>query len=410
MLKDQNRIELQVRGGIYDEFTLKLTDTATLLPGALVAETTGGTDDFCAISSQAADMNGFEALVVLENALLGKGLHARQYPGEALLARRAVEGDMYLLRAVAGTYTCGQPLYATQTANGIYVSATGEGRFIGWAQENYTITPTMVDVVDDSTRETPSTVNVNWLMANLLRVRIGKNKPGATQPAPPASITFTALADGDATHTSTKITLTLSAAPESDIAAADITLTPATTATAGALTKISGTVYELAITPVSSGTASVAITKTGIAMTPATTDVVLYEAPVAAAVGYWGVVHPDVRAVSPSTTPAAEEILELHELNEITGVKRNIDCTFTMNAIDWQAAGGTTPFENGASGRAFFLTQDWGTATAITSNSFNVSEAFDPFTIELNGVSYSGYIANDSPVEYDGTHYTFTFV
>ena len=416
MFKDQNRIELQTRLGIYEEYHLDSTDTAVLLPGTLVALGEADGTQLSTAKSQAPHLNGDELAVVLENALLGKGVHARQYPGEALLARRPVEGDIYLLRAVAGTYTFGQPLYAAQTANGIFVSANGEGRFIGWSQENYTVTEAMIGVVDDSTRETPSTVNVNGLLVNLIRVRIGKIKPAPatptppTPPTPPAAITFTALADGDATTSSTKITLTLSAAPESDLAAADIALLPNTVATAGTLTKISATVYELAMTPISTGTATVGITKTGITTATASVAVTLYTAPVASVVGYWGVVHPDVRTVSPSTTPTAEEILGLHELNEITGTKRNIDCAFAMNAIDWQAAGGTTPFETGASGRAFFITQDWGTATAITSNNFDVSEAFDPFTIELNGVSYSGYIANDSPVEYDGTAYTFAFV
>lgn len=525
MLKDQNRIELQVRNGIYEEFTLMADDAASLLPGAMVAmqpmsvvnlDGTGYNSDAPTVSSQATDLDGFETLIVIENALLGKGIHAKQYPGEVILARRAVDADCYLLRAVAGSYRTGQALYATQTANGIYVSPVGTGKFIGWCQEFYEITPEMVDVIDDSTRETPSTVNVNGLMANLVKVRIGNiqktgsgghSPPPVTPPidftavadgdattsstkititfasapeadlataevavtpnsvatkgtltkitatiyelalipvstgtasvqitktgvvttaktvnvtkyvAPP--ITFTAVADGDATTTSTKITLTFASAPSADVVATDVALTPVTVATKGTLTKISSTVYELSITPVATGTATVTITKTGVSGSGVTANVNKYVAPEPPAppapVGYWGVCYPDARASNPSATPTAEEIMALTGKTEITGEKRNIAVTFVMNDGDWQrVAGDEADYFDAEGGRGFFITKedaDWGDVLEITQNGADVSNTFGPFSIVIDGTTYSGYIEL-GPVFYpaSNTPTTFKFV
>ena len=58
-------------------------------------------------------------------------------------------GDIYLIRAVPGVYNQGDPLYATQRDNGIYVSRRGEGRFLGWAKESVIIREEDVDIVDE---------------------------------------------------------------------------------------------------------------------------------------------------------------------------------------------------------------------------------------------------------------------
>ena len=494
MKKDQNRIELQVRRGIYDEAKLNAATTANVLPGSLVELQEANTGYYNAYAAPSS-LTGFDAAIILENALIGKAMNAKQELDEPVLLRRIISGDMYLIRAVAGTYTSGQPVYATQTTNGVYVSATGEGRFVGWAQENYTITSAMVDVIDDSTRDTPATTNINGALVNLLRVRIGVGKP-RTVVTP--DIDYTVSANGDASTASTALSITFASAPSTDLAAADVAVTPSTVATAGALTKVDSTHYTLALTAVSSGELSVVVTKSGVVST-AKTATVYYVAVVsdidytvsangdatvpstsvsitlasapdadleaadiaispntvatkgtltkvdethytlaitaisagdatvtitktgvvstgktaavtyAALVGYWGVAYPD--AASPTaTTPTAAQILALTSLNSIYGSKRNMDCAFNLNETDWTAAGGTGTFASDAAGRAFFITTDWGTASAIMSNSTSVAEAFDAFSVEIDGVTYSGYVANNDPVVYDGTTYAFTFV
>jgi hypothetical protein len=77
---------------------------------------------------------------------------------------------------------------------------------------------------------------------------------------------YTAVANGTATLTSTKITLTFDAPLESDLAASDITFDGGSTgALMGTLTKISGTVYELAISDVmTSGDVKLSIGKTNV--------------------------------------------------------------------------------------------------------------------------------------------------
>lgn len=406
MKKDQNRIELNVRRGIYEEFALSAEDTSSyIVPGTILSMTNvGDTDELLEIQSQTEDIQGFEPCVVLENALLGKTINAKQYAGDCMLVRRLVSGDMYLLRAVAGTYTTGEPVYATQTDNGIFVSADGEGRFVGWVQENYTVTPEMIGLIDDSTLERPSTIPMNGRLVNLLRVRIGKRNKAGTPVA-----NYTVTADGNATDANTtKLTINITRNADlvtTDITSAEIAIAPATVATAETLTKIDATTYELTVSTLSSGTITLTITKEGV--TPRPKSATIYKH---IPVGFWGVAYPDSRTIGPSATPTAAEITALSSLNTLVGDKRNIEVAFTLHEADWTAAGGTGTFPDACAGRAFFITTNWGNASSIVSNGFNVTEAFDEFTVVIDNITYTGYLANGSPVAYDGATYAFTFV
>lgn len=406
MKKDQNRIELNVRRGIYEEFALSAEDTSSyIVPGTILSMTNvGDTDELLEIQSQTEDIQGFEPCVVLENALLGKTINAKQYAGDCMLVRRLVSGDMYLLRAVAGTYTTGMPVYATQTDNGIFVSADGEGRFVGWVQENYTVTPEMIGLIDDSTLERPSTIPMNGRLVNLLRVRIGKRNKAGTPVA-----NYTVTADGNATDANTtKLTINITRNADlvtTDITSAEIAIAPATVATAGTLTKIDATTYELTVSTLSSGTITLTITKEGV--TPRPKSATIYKH---IPVGFWGVAYPDSRTIGASAIPTAEEIVALSSLNTLVGDKRNLDVAFALNETDWTAAGGTGNYPADCAGRAFLITANWGDASGIVSNGFNVAEAFDAFSVVIDNVTYTGYLANGSPVSYDGTSYAFTFI
>ena len=78
MKRDQNRIELQVRSSIYEEFILHLENTGYCLPGTLVA-TTREPQQYATntVNSHTADLEAFETFVILENALLGKEINAK---------------------------------------------------------------------------------------------------------------------------------------------------------------------------------------------------------------------------------------------------------------------------------------------------------------------------------------------
>lgn len=121
--------------------------------------------------------------MVIENALLGKSINHKAYPGEVTGVYRPVSGDRFLARAVAGNYVEGDPLYYTQTNNGIYFTKVGttgqeikafaaESFVIPAATNTATNPPFFYDQVDDSTTERPSSVNMNGGYVNLLRIRI----------------------------------------------------------------------------------------------------------------------------------------------------------------------------------------------------------------------------------------------
>ena len=393
MKKDQNRIELLVRRGIYEEATLE-AGQAKVLPGALLDLKEGVYGENIAIVT-ADNIKGFDPAIVLENALLGKALHAVQYDNETILIRRPTEGDIYLIRAVPGEYKTGDLLYATQTNNGIYVSKTGIGRFIGWAQEKYTITDDMVDVIDTSTRDMPSDTKVNGAMVNLLRVRIGASKRFKSDTS--QDITYTVTANGSSTMGTDTITIQFSTALGTDLTKDELSCSIPT----GDLVKVSSTVYTLPVLNPEAGEATFSIGRAGVDNT--TKHIQIYGATVA--IGYWGVCYPDVVGRVVPTTDALKAIAK----NEITGLKRDIECAFVLNEAEWRAAGGTGDFATECAGRAFFITTNWGEANSIFSNTFDVSDAFNPYIVTLHGVQYTGYISNGSPVVYDGTPYLFKF-
>jgi hypothetical protein len=135
--------------------------------------------------------------------------------------------------------------------------------------------------------------------------------------------------------------------------------------------------------------------------------------------GYWGVAYNHL--TYPFTTiipPTADEILALAEygvLYEITGDMCNMAVNFEMNEDAWRAATGLQdadeyPFWMEASGRAFFITQDWGTPLSIIRGGIDVLPAFTIFSVEINGVMYTGLIASGAPPQYEGMDYQFTFV
>lgn len=492
MIKDQNRIELQVRKGIYEEYTLRTTNTGYCLPGTLVAMTNDPQPH--TVDSQAADLDGFETIVVLENALLGKTINAKSYNGESILCRRAVSGDMYLLRAVPGDYLSGNPVYAAQTPNGIYITTdSSSGKFIGWAQENFTVTSAMVDLVDDSTRDTPSTTNLNGKVVNLVRVRIG-NRRGAGN----ADARFSVTASG--TPTTNLLTITFIKRLElvtPDLTAAEIALSAGVTK--GTLTKVDAATYTLAVTTTTGGMKTVTITKTGVSPAPVSVSVVkalasytvtpvgtpttslaialttnasevstdLTAAQITLSAGLTKgaltkvdaanytlavtvansgtssqnlrIAHQDVQPASVSfsvvgppegwygvaynhytepppfsgaTTPPTEaEIKALTSKVEITGAKRNLTIGFVMNEADWRAATSDPgAYAEYACGRAFIITRSWGIPLGVVTSGFPAMSAFDQFSVVIDGVTYTGMIANSSPVVYEGTDYNWQFV
>lgn len=147
-----------------------------------------------------AQLDEVEVLILVENALLGKGICALYFPGEVTPVYSPVSGDRYLGRCVPGKYTEGEPLYlcdyAPDTDNqltedgysvrGFYFCGkdyVGRGNEIkAFAGEDFICPgatnkdrkpyPFFLDVVDDSTTERPATNNINGALTNLLRVRM----------------------------------------------------------------------------------------------------------------------------------------------------------------------------------------------------------------------------------------------
>ena len=191
MLINQNTILASPRNGYYEEYVLDKNTSGNVLPGAFLV--LKGVDDVQADGVETAvlatapeggtELDAVEAFVVIENALLGKSMNHKAYPGEVTGVYRPVSGDRFLARAVAGNYVEGDPLYFTQTDNGIYFTKVGvagqeikafaaESFVIPAATNTNTVPPFFYDVVDDSTTERPSTINMNGGLVNLLRIRI----------------------------------------------------------------------------------------------------------------------------------------------------------------------------------------------------------------------------------------------
>lgn len=146
------------------------------------------------------DLDAVEILILVENALLGKGIHSLYFPGERTPVYSPVSGDRYLARCVPGRYTEGEPLWlldytggdanrvikgyyfcnkAYKEANPSVVTSNEIKAFAGEdfvcpaeTDENRVPYPFFLDVIDDSTTERPSTINVNGAITNLLRVRM----------------------------------------------------------------------------------------------------------------------------------------------------------------------------------------------------------------------------------------------
>lgn len=192
MKLNQNAILLDPHNGFYEEYVLNSTETGTVLPGTFLVlngtmDVQGNEETAVVQTAIPADyeIDGVETFIVLENALLSKSINHKAFPGEITPLYRPVSGDRALVRAVTGAYTDGDPLYFVSTANGIYVtkdnSATGAGEEIkAYACENFTIPaetntsakpPIYINAVDDSTIERPSTIKLNGVVVNLLRVR-----------------------------------------------------------------------------------------------------------------------------------------------------------------------------------------------------------------------------------------------
>ena len=157
------------------------------------------TAGFVGGTATADDLDAVEVLILVENALLGKGIHSLYFPGEKTPVYSPVSGDRYLARCVPDTYTEGEPLYLCD-----YTSAAGSGtneyniKGYYFCKKSYTGTkskeikafagedficpdatnadrkpyPFFLDVVDDSTTERPATTNINGCITNLLRVRM----------------------------------------------------------------------------------------------------------------------------------------------------------------------------------------------------------------------------------------------
>jgi hypothetical protein len=198
MLRDQNTITLLSQNGYHEEYTLDPAETGLVLPGSIVAlksvsaiqsdmvntavvssQSSANLAEDAAAAVKAAALNAVEILIVKENALVGGGINRPSQAGETIVLERGVSGDRYLVRAVVGDYKQGDPLYLTQTANGIYVTKTmGEDENAApsvraIAIENFTITSDMVDLKDESNPiGTGKNEVLNGGLVNLLRVRI----------------------------------------------------------------------------------------------------------------------------------------------------------------------------------------------------------------------------------------------
>jgi len=234
MLRNSNTIALQPQNSQYEEFPLSPTETGLALPGTILAIGRASNDGFVgnaydvnsAGTQQTYNPNGNNAkirhevqgmrkgllvtqagtanapplgevrpFIVIENALLGTGLNKPSIPGSTIPGYMLANNDVFNVRCVSGAYYTGQPVYMTQTPNGIYVTnVAGVGTalpLLGHVEENYVATPEAFDLVDTFNYETgaqPQSVtvpgvspapavtttyrNLNGVLVNLLRVRI----------------------------------------------------------------------------------------------------------------------------------------------------------------------------------------------------------------------------------------------
>jgi len=170
MIRDQNAIVLMGQNGYHEEYPLDPMERGLVLPGSIVSTKPPGI-----VSSQASEFPAIEPLIVKENALIGGTINRPSRRGEVILLHRGVSGDRYLLRAVVGTYSIGDPVYAVQTVNGIYMTKenTEDQLPFAFADEKFTITDDIVDLKDESTSDGLGHNEVpNGGIVNLLKVRL----------------------------------------------------------------------------------------------------------------------------------------------------------------------------------------------------------------------------------------------
>ncbi len=234
MLRNSNTIVLQKETSKYEEFPLDPNETGLALPGTILA--IGRSGDTAPIGNfvnkdGVYKPNGYNAttrsemtgmgkgmlttkagtigaptlgvvrpFIVMENVLLGTALNKPSIPGSVIPGYVLGDNSVFNVRCVPGRYTHGQPVYLTQTANGLYATGTAVvgAPLLGYVEENYVVTAANTDLVDNSTYETPPLpqtagaapnavqyMNLNGALVNLLRVSI-KFVPAlaATAPTP----------------------------------------------------------------------------------------------------------------------------------------------------------------------------------------------------------------------------------
>ena len=446
MIPRQNRIELRVAQERQSEVIciLENPDDFDALPGTLCEFAEGSS--YPTAYLQAADITTFEPVVIIENVLFGSAISAKQYDGDKIFCRRLLPGDIYLIRAVPGSYDSGDPLYATQRDNGIYVSKRGEGRFLGWAKESMVIREEDMDLVDERVGN-PDPEAINNKKLNLLRVRVGFRPYSAVNPLAPKHYLWTVstldtewVADVSDTvakeTTSTALTVDvvfehpLPALKATEITLEQISFVPKCqvydsenmvfvdppSPSVVIVDEITGegTDYRFPISindPVD-GTLVLGLTikkedaqtatvyfKVVISSVVETGDTDEESGPV---VGYWGVTYPDLLGTS---VPTEEEILNLSGVTAIYGKPRPMSVSFRVTEEDWKKCGGGE-LTNISAGRAFFVCE-WGRAiTSIQKGDDIKWQEFRPFHITIGEKQYHGYIAS-YPIAYDGTPYSF---
>ena len=446
MIPRQNRIDLRTAQERDSEVVCILDnpDDVNVLPGALCEY--AESEPHGIAYTQANDITTFEPIVVIENVFFGSAISAKQYDGDKIYCRRLLPGDIYLIRAVPGVYNQGDPLYATQRDNGIYVSRRGEGRFLGWAKESVVIREEDVDIVDERI-DNPEPEAINNKKLNLLRVKVGFRPYSAVNPLAPKHYLWTASSLG--TDWAKEVSGTIAKGTNSSILSVDIVFEeplPMLKASEITVEKVSfvpkcqvydsenmifidppaptvslvdeitgeGTSYRFPI-EISGSSAGTLVLSLTIKKEDAQTATVYFKSVLASSlgsefvedttgpvVGYWGVTYPDLLGTS---TPTEEEILSLSGVTKIYGKPRPMSVSFRVNEEDWKKCGGGE-FDNTSVGRAFFVCE-WGRAiTSIQKGDDIKWQEFRPFHITIDEKPYHGYIAS-YPIAYDGAPYSF---
>jgi len=300
-------------------------------------------------------------------------------------------------------YKIGEPVYAIQTPNGIYVSKEQEGKFIGWAMEDFEVTQAMVDLVDDSTPVRPSTINLNGAIVNLLRVRIGgKKRLKAT-----ASIArFSVTASGNPTNL---LTITFTRFPElitPDLTVDDLIVSG--NLTKGTLTKVNASTYtlEVSVPQGASAAQTVTITRSEVSGNPIAVQITLpppLPPPPPAPIGWFGVLYPEAGAApgggaTTAFAPLDASFLDRATTTEITGTKRSIDVNTSPIEAEWNAILPAPPGDwslwDDWGYRVFIVTRNWGSPQAWDiTQTFHQTSGFTPVSVTIDGIEYSGLMS-----------------